>query len=152
MGGLQLLGCPGWNPYTLHGRQDLYLSQGWYKSQTVIPFTITTPWVRKKRGLWFIYLKIPDSQSKNIVCALQITFRVLLLTFEWKFLKRLADDQCSSIIEGNTYYIKHMSKKPFSMEVDWLQSWCSMKVSTMFHICTYCIFTLWGRYAKMSGR
>ncbi len=35
-----------------------------------------------------------------------------------KFLKKLADDQCTSITKGSIYYIKHMYIQPFSMEVD----------------------------------
>ena len=61
-----------------------------------------------------------------------------------KFLKKLADSQCSSITKGSIYYIKHMYIQPFSMEVDWPEIWCLMEVSTVFYICTYCIFTLRG--------
>ena len=68
----------------------------------------------------------------------------------WKILKKLADHQCSSITKGCIYYIKHMyiqnSRQHFSIEVDWPEIWCLMAVSTMFHICTYCVFTLWDRY------
>ncbi len=35
--------------------------------------------------------------------------------------------------------------QPFSMEVDSPEIGCLMDVSTMFYICTYCVFTLWGR-------
>ncbi len=45
-------------------------------------------------------------ESKNAVCTFldhtQSTFFYL-----GKFLKKLADDQCSSIIKGSTYHIKH---------------------------------------------
>ena len=46
--------------------------------------------------------------------------------------------------KGSIYYTKHMYIQPFSIEVDWPEIWCLMKISTMFYICTYCIFTLWG--------
>ena len=35
-----------------------------------------------------------------------------------KFLKKLADDQCSSITKGSIYYMKHMNIQHFSMGVD----------------------------------
>ncbi len=62
-----------------------------------------------------------------------------------KFLKKLADNECSSITKGSIYYIKHMYIQPFSMEVDWPEIWRWMEVSTMFNICIYCVFTLYGR-------
>ena len=42
----------------------------------------------------------------------------------WKFLKKLADDQCSFITKGSIYFMKHMYIQPFSMEVDWPEIWC----------------------------
>ncbi len=62
-----------------------------------------------------------------------------------KFLKWLADDQCSSTTKGSVYYIKHMHMQPCSMEVNWQEIWHQMDVSTTFYICTYWVFTLWGR-------
>ena len=56
-----------------------------------------------------------------------------------KFLKKLVDDQCSSITKGSIYYIKHMCIQLFGLIR------CLMGVSTMFYICTYCVFTWWGR-------
>ena len=35
--------------------------------------------------------------------------------------------------------------QPFSMQVNWSEIWCLMKVSTLFYICRYWIFTLWVR-------
>ncbi len=35
-----------------------------------------------------------------------------------KFLKKVADDQCSSIAKGSICYIKHMYVQPFSVEVN----------------------------------
>ncbi len=46
-----------------------------------------------------------------------------------QFLKKLADDQCSSITVICIYHIKHMSLQPFTMGVDWLDSGCLMEVS-----------------------
>ncbi len=65
-----------------------------------------------------------------------------------KFLKGLADDQSSSITKGSIYYIKHLQIQPFSMEVDWQESWCLMEVSTMLYIFRYCVFPWWGRYCR----
>ena len=62
-----------------------------------------------------------------------------------KFLKKLADDQCSSISKSSIYYIKHRHIQSFSMGVDLPEIGCLMEVSTMFYICTYCVFTWWGR-------
>ncbi len=62
-----------------------------------------------------------------------------------KFLKWLANDESSSITKESSYYISYMYIQPFSMEVDWREIWHQMDVSTMFYICRYCVFTLWGR-------
>ncbi len=62
-----------------------------------------------------------------------------------KFLKKIADDQRSSTTKESIYCIKHMYIHPFSMEKVWPEIWRIMEVSTMFYICTYCIFILWGR-------
>ena len=62
-----------------------------------------------------------------------------------KFLKTLADDQCSSKSKGSIYHIKHMYIQLFSMEVDCPEIWCLIEVSTMLQICTYYVFTLQGR-------
>ena len=45
-------------------------------------------------------------QSKNVVCAFQITFK-LLSFYLGRFMKKLADDQCSSITKGNICHTKH---------------------------------------------
>ncbi len=78
--------------------------------------------------------------SKNKVSAIsdymQITYFHL-----GRFLKKLTDDQYSSITKGIIYYnIKHMLIQPFSMEVDWPANWCLMEVS-VFYICIHCIYT-----------
>ena len=55
-----------------------------------------------------------------------------------RFLKKLADDQGSSITKGSIYHIKHMYMQPFTVGVNWLEIWCLMEVSAMFYICRYC--------------
>ena len=35
-----------------------------------------------------------------------------------KFLKKVADDRCSSGTKGSIYHIKHMSMQPYNMGVD----------------------------------
>ncbi len=59
----------------------------------------------------------------------------MLSTFFYhgRFLKKLADDQCSSIIKWSIHYIK-----------TYVHTSLLMEVSTMFYICTYCVFTLRG--------
>ena len=78
------------------------------------------------------------SQSKNTVCAFQITYQLLPVTFKDK---KLLEEQCSSITKSSIYHIKHMPIQPFTMWVDWLEIGSLMEVSIMFDICTYCIFT-----------
>ena len=87
----------------------------------------------------------------NKVKTQYLHFRVHAEYFHlpWKLLKKLTDNQCSSI--GNIYYIKHMHIQPFSMEVDWQEIWCLIEVSAMFYICTYCVLTLWGSYCVAMG-
>ncbi len=62
-----------------------------------------------------------------------------------RFLKKLADDQCSSITKGSIYHIKHIDIQPFIMGVDWPEIGRLMEASIMFDICTYCLVTLYGR-------
>ena len=52
-------------------------------------------------------------------------------------MKKLADDQCSSITKGSIYHIKHMYTQPFTTVVDWPEIWWLMEVSTMFYIWRY---------------
>ena len=61
-----------------------------------------------------------------------------------KFPKKLADDQCSSITKGRICYrpiyetctYNLLAWKCIEQKFDFL-----MEVSTMFYICTYCVFT-----------
>ena len=63
-----------------------------------------------------------------------------------KILKKLADDQYSSITKGSIYYIKCMFIQSFSMEVDWPEISCLMEVSTMSYIFVDTAFLLRGQY------
>ncbi len=78
--------------------------------------------------------------SKNAVSAFQISYKLLSFYLD-RFLKKLADDQCSSITKGSIYHIKHMYMQLFRMEVDWPEIGCLMEISTMFYICRYYVFT-----------
>ncbi len=81
---------------------------------------------------------------KNAVSAFQVSSK-LLLFYLGRFLKKLADDQCSSITKGSIYHIKYMYIHPFTIVVNWPEIGGLMEVSTMFYICRYCVFTWWGR-------
>ncbi len=67
------------------------------------------------------------------------------LFYHGRFLKKSADDQFSSITKGSICHIKHIYTQPFTIGVDWPKIVCLMEVSTLFCICTYCIFTRYGR-------
>ena len=58
-----------------------------------------------------------------------------------RFLKKLADNQCSSMTKDSIFHIKHISIQPFTMGVDWAEIGCLIEVSIMFDICTYCVIT-----------
>ncbi len=60
-----------------------------------------------------------------------------------RFLKKLADDQCYSKTKSSMYHINPMYIQLFTIVVDWPEIGCLKEVSTMFHICSYCVFT-WG--------
>ena len=49
----------------------------------------------------------------------------------------------------NWLYMKHTSyvHTTFYMEVNWSGNWCWREVSTVYYICTYCIFTWYGRFS-----
>ncbi len=85
-------------------------------------------------------------QVKRSICIsdfMQTTFFYL-----GRFLKKLADDQWSSITKGSIYHIKHIYIQPFTTVVEWPDIRCLMEVSTMFSICRYCVFTWDGRINK----
>ncbi len=95
-------------------------------------------------------MKLPclPHQIKRSICIsdfMQTTFFYL-----GRFLKKLADDQYSSITKGSIKHIKHMYIHHFTTVVNWPEIGCWMEVSTMFYICRYCDFTLWGRVYGMS--
>ncbi len=66
-----------------------------------------------------------------------------------RFLKQIADDQCSSITKGNIYHIKHMSIQPFTMGVDWPEIGCLIEVSVMLDICAHTAFLLCTEWCKL---
>ncbi len=71
--------------------------------------------------------------SKNAVSAFQISCKLLSFTLEDFSLKKLADDQCSSITKGSIYlYMNHMYIQPFTTKVDWPEIGCLMEVSVLY--------------------
>ena len=62
------------------------------------------------------------------------------------FLKKSAEDQCSSITKGSIYHIKNMSIiQPFAMEVDWPEIGRLMEVSInvyYLHMLPFCFEVL----------
>ncbi len=84
----------------------------------------------------------------NLICSMCILdFMQATLFCLRRFLKKLADDQYSSISKGSIYYIKHTSIEPFAMGMGWPEINHLMEVSIMFDICTYCVFTLYSSNA-----
>ncbi len=69
------------------------------------------------------------------------------------FLKKLADDQCPSITKGSIYITHYVHYSTYIL-LAW--KWIDQKFDVLhvrcriFHICTYCIFTLWGRIPQMT--
>ncbi len=112
-----------------------------YTFNTIIEYKIIAIWI----VLLFI-IDLPYRVKLQYVHSdcIQTTF-----FFHGRFLKKIADDQCSSITKGSIHNIKHMSILPFTVAVDWPESGCLMGVSIMFHIHTYCVFTLNGRDCKL---
>ena len=87
------------------------------------------------------YKGLHDCPTKK-KCSMCISDYMQATSFNLgRFLKKLADDQCSTIAKGSIYHIKHMSIQPFTIEVDWSEIGFLIEVSTMFNICTYCVFT-----------
>ena len=78
------------------------------------------------------HMYIQPFSSVHILDYTQVLF--------WKLLKKLVGNQCSSITKGSicTYNL-----------LAWKWIGCLMEVSTLFYICTYCLFTLWARYAHL---
>ncbi len=95
-------------------------------------------------------------------CCLCITHCILILStlsdfmqtnffYLGRFLKKLVDDQCSSITKGSIYHINHMYIQPFNTVVDWSEIWWLMEVSTMVYICRYYVFTWGGRTTSIKA-
>ncbi len=70
----------------------------------------------------------------------------------WKIPEVMSRWSIPFITKGSIYYIKHNVHTTFYMEVDWWEIWHQMDVSTMFYICKYCVFTLWGRMYIINAR
>ncbi len=63
-----------------------------------------------------------------------------------RFMKKLADNQFSSITKGRIFYtcMKHNVYTTFNLSSG-LTRKCVMEVFTMLYICRYCVFTWYGR-------
>ncbi len=88
---------------------------------------------------------LPTKQKRSMCIShyMQTTFFYL-----WRFLKKLADNQCSSLVwltTGTIYHIKHNVYTTFYHESGLTCIWMVMEGSIMFDICTYCVFTLYRR-------
>ena len=82
------------------------------------------------------------SALKNAVSAIQISLQTTFI-YLGRFLKKLANDQSSSITKGSIYHVKHVYIQPCTTIVDWPE------ISTVFYICRYCIFPLWFRLSEI---
>ncbi len=71
----------------------------------------------------------PTKQKRSICIS---DFMCTTFFYNERFLKILADGKYSS-----------MSIQPFITAVDWPEIGCLMEVSTLFHICRYCVFAWW---------
>ncbi len=91
-------------------------------------------WVWRFNPIYVTHNLSSAPPSKNAVSAFQISCELLSFT-----MKKLADDQRSSITKGSIYHIKHMYIQPFTTVVDWPEIRCLREVSTMFDICRYCV-------------
>ena len=88
------------------------------------------------------HLFCPTTQKTNICISdsIQTTFFYL-----GRLMKKLADDQCSSITNGSISSIPNMYIQPSTTVVDWPEIRYLMEVSTMVYICRYCVFTWWDK-------
>ena len=85
-----------------------------------------------------------SSQPKKLKCSMCSLDNTQSTFFSLRnFLKKLSDDQTSSVTKGSIYYIKRMYIQPFSMEVDWLEMLYFMKHLPCF-IFAHTVFLLCG--------
>ena len=84
---------------------------------------------------------------KNAVSAFQISCK-LLFFYLGRFLKNLAEDQCSSITKAVSTTFNIMYIQPFITVVDWTEILRLMEVS-MFSIYRYCVFFLGRQISRM---
>ena len=68
--------------------------------------------------------------SKNAVSTFQISCKQTIFFNLGRFLKKLADDQCSSITKGSIYHVICTYIQPFTIAVDWPQ--CFIFADTEF--------------------
>ena len=71
--------------------------------------------------------------------------------YHGRYLKKLADDQCSLITKGSIYHIKHMSIQPFTKGVNWPEIGCLMEVCLIFTHTAFllCRTTMWKGVLKI---
>ncbi len=97
-----------------------------------------------------LWLMIAPLRKNTVSTLLHFRFYANYFLLPWKFLKKLTDNQCSSITKDSIYHImKHMYIQPFTIVVDWPDIGCLMEVSTMSYNCRYCVFTWWGRWVML---
>ena len=142
------------NVLTVHG-----LEQSLYEP---VDFAIINFDIKLRQQIWLhvIYFTI-NMECLGIAAVLPHQVKTQYLAYKTTFfylgryLKKLADnqsDQCSSLTKRSIYYIKriHIYNLLPHTVVDWPEIWCLMKVSTMFYICRYCVFTWDGSIAALN--
>ncbi len=60
-----------------------------------------------------------------------------------RFLKKLADDQNSSINKGSIYQIKHMYIQPFTTVVDRPEIWCFGSIYYVLYLRILRFYVVW---------
>ncbi len=127
-------------PFKCPRRAYRYLDNNWYKFRVTVIIVVVI--MSSPDVIVSIEFGRSAPQSKNAVCAFQITYK--LLSFTSVDYWGNSYDQCSSLTKGSIYHIKVniMSKQPFAIGVDWPKIgsiWLGLR------ICPYCVFTLNGR-------
>ena len=76
-----------------------------------------------------------DLQSKNAVCIYISDYIQNTFFYLGRFLKKLADNQCSPITKGSIYLIKHTSIKPFTMGKDLVEIRYNLRIGILGICC-----------------
>ncbi len=97
-------------------------------------------WHNLNFGWHHLSIYLPDKVKMQYMC---ISDYILSFTLENSRKRSMLVNNWSS------NHIKHISIQAFTMGVDWLKIWRLLEVSTMFDICTYCVFTLYGSHWSM---